>query len=209
MLWFEAQADTPGFLAVLDEDARTRLDFMLSHIGNKVDAGAKIEEILPTVPMRRTFIQDLLGQAMDYLDRELQRYGLEKHPAADEEQIVFIGKYRGIFALDAVMHRLFGDDELLLEGMCHSMLFDLVIMQHPGLSPSAPDFAVVADTPGATDRMVQAFRTADASIIEDDAKMSRTDLGQVHALKTFDAEAFDVIRKKLQAQFGPIIAAGS
>jgi hypothetical protein len=209
LLWFEAQADTPGFLAVLDEDGRTRLDYMLQHVGNKVDLGAKIDEVLPCVPMRRTFLQDLLTRACEYLDKELHRYGMKKLPADDDQQTVYVGEYRGIFALDAVMHRLFGDEELLLEGVCHSMLFDLVVMQHPALAPSAPDFAVVADTPGATDRLVQSFRTADASLVEAGATMARTDLGQVHELAEFDQSAFDATRNKLQAQFGPIIAASS
>ena len=211
MLWFEAQSDTPGFLAVLNSDTRARLDFMLEHVGDKVDAGAKIDDVLPTVPMRRTFIQALMTKAIDYIDSNLTRYGLEKREGAENEQTVFLGKYRGIFALDAVMHRLFGDEELLLEGMCHSMLFDLVVMQHPGLSPSAPDFAVVADTPGATDRLVQSFRTADASIIEAGTALPRTDLGLVQELdpETLDTAIFDDTRSKLQAQFGPIVAASS
>jgi len=215
VLWFEAQSDTPGFVALLDEDARTRLDHMLKHVGDKVDGGTPLEEALPRTPFRRMFIHELLTNALDYLTEELARYGLERHDGSDQEAIRFIGRYRGISALQIVTHRLFGDGDLLLEGMCHDMLFELVELQHPELAASAPDFVVLPEGDGAAERLVSQFRSADATLTEGEALrdgeagLSGSDLGEIYPFETLDEVAFDDIRKKLHARFGPIRAASS
>lgn len=215
MLWFEAQSDTPGFLALLDDDARARLDYILKHVGDRVDGGAKIDDALPRTPLRRQFIHELVSSALDYLTDELRSYGLERQPAQDDQPIHFIGRYKGVSALRIVTHRLFGDRDLLLEGMCHDMLFEHVELQHPDIASSAPNFVVLRHSPDAAERLVARFRSADATITEGDSlrgeepALATSDLGEIHAFETLDGVAFDDIRKKLHARFGPIRAASS
>lgn len=215
VLWFEAQADTPGFLALLDQDGRERLNYMLKHVGDKVDDGVGIDEALPRTPLRRMFIHELMTSALDYLTDELASYGLERQDARENDPIRFIGRYRAISALQIVTHRLFGDKDLLLEAMCHDMLFEFVELQHPELSPSAPDFAILPHAQDISDRLVKCFRSADATITEGEALRDgkalpeSSNLGEIHEFETLDEVAFGDIRKKLHARFGPIRAASS